>query len=117
MTTLKAIAKPHDKNANGKKLVFVTNNSTKSRKQYAKKFQNLGLEVSETGFLPFMRFLSFDHETFGEVYRHEFPLGLAKPIPDVDQGYSLKQHSCPVFNFSATYIHAIVLLSVLTYIA
>ncbi|KAK9084583.1 hypothetical protein Sjap_024994 [Stephania japonica] len=31
----------------GKKLVFVTNNSTKSRKQYAKKFQNLGLEVSE----------------------------------------------------------------------
>ncbi|KAG9448537.1 hypothetical protein H6P81_008502 [Aristolochia fimbriata] len=31
----------------GKKLVFVTNNSTKSRRQYAKKFQTLGLQVSE----------------------------------------------------------------------
>ncbi|WOL13634.1 hypothetical protein Cni_G22407 [Canna indica] len=31
----------------GKKLVFVTNNSTKSRKQYAKKFTSLGLDVSE----------------------------------------------------------------------
>lgn len=31
----------------GKKLFFVTNNSTKSRKQYAKKFSTLGLEVSE----------------------------------------------------------------------
>lgn len=31
----------------GKKLVFVTNNSTKSRKQYAKKFHSLGLAVSE----------------------------------------------------------------------
>eukprot|EP00262_Sarcandra_glabra_P002169 TRINITY_DN12432_c0_g1_i1.p1 TRINITY_DN12432_c0_g1~~TRINITY_DN12432_c0_g1_i1.p1 ORF type:complete len:307 (+),score=58.87 TRINITY_DN12432_c0_g1_i1:36-956(+) len=31
----------------GKKLVFVTNNSTKSRKQNAKKFQRLGLAVSE----------------------------------------------------------------------
>ncbi|KAK9096686.1 hypothetical protein Sjap_022183 [Stephania japonica] len=31
----------------GKKLVFVTNNSTKSRKQYAKKFRILGVEVSE----------------------------------------------------------------------
>ncbi|KAF8414283.1 hypothetical protein HHK36_002285 [Tetracentron sinense] len=31
----------------GKKLVFVTNNSTKSRKQYAQKFQSLGLAVSE----------------------------------------------------------------------
>nr|GMC47151.1 phosphoglycolate phosphatase 2 [Ipomoea batatas] len=31
----------------GKKLVFVTNNSTKSRKQYAKKFQSLGIPVSE----------------------------------------------------------------------
>ncbi|XP_073003708.1 phosphoglycolate phosphatase 2-like [Typha latifolia] len=31
----------------GKKLVFVTNNSTKSRKKYAKKFSMLGLEVSE----------------------------------------------------------------------
>ncbi|KAF7151485.1 hypothetical protein RHSIM_Rhsim02G0089800 [Rhododendron simsii] len=31
----------------GKKLVFVTNNSTKSRRQYAKKFQTLGIEVSE----------------------------------------------------------------------
>lgn len=31
----------------GKKLVFVTNNSTKSRRQYAKKFQSLGIEVSE----------------------------------------------------------------------
>ncbi|KAL7088453.1 hypothetical protein ACP275_13G128100 [Erythranthe tilingii] len=33
--------------AMGKKLVFVTNNSTKSRKQYAKKFQSLGISVSE----------------------------------------------------------------------
>ncbi|XP_058114881.1 phosphoglycolate phosphatase 2-like isoform X1 [Magnolia sinica] len=31
----------------GKKLVFVTNNSTKSRKSYAKKFQMLGVTVSE----------------------------------------------------------------------
>ncbi|EYU34873.1 hypothetical protein ABFS82_13G138300 [Erythranthe guttata] len=33
--------------AMGKKLVFVTNNSTKSRKQYAKKFRSLGISVSE----------------------------------------------------------------------
>ncbi|KAF4399439.1 hypothetical protein G4B88_022522 [Cannabis sativa] len=31
----------------GKKLVFVTNNSTKSRSQYAKKFQSLGISVSQ----------------------------------------------------------------------
>ncbi|XP_043688209.1 phosphoglycolate phosphatase 2-like [Telopea speciosissima] len=31
----------------GKKLVFVTNNATKSRKQYSKKFHSLGLAVSE----------------------------------------------------------------------
>lgn len=31
----------------GKKLVFVTNNSTKSRKQYANKFRSLGISVSE----------------------------------------------------------------------
>ncbi|KAF5195456.1 Phosphoglycolate phosphatase 1b protein [Thalictrum thalictroides] len=31
----------------GKRLVFVTNNSTKSRKQYGKKFETLGLTVSE----------------------------------------------------------------------
>ncbi|KAJ7946463.1 Phosphoglycolate phosphatase [Quillaja saponaria] len=31
----------------GKKLVFVTNNSTKSRRQYAKKFQSLGISVNE----------------------------------------------------------------------
>lgn len=31
----------------GKKLIFVTNNSTKSRKKYAKKFQMLGVAVSE----------------------------------------------------------------------
>ncbi|XP_050211922.1 phosphoglycolate phosphatase 2 [Mercurialis annua] len=31
----------------GKKLVFVTNNSSKSRKQYAKKFHSLGISVSE----------------------------------------------------------------------
>ncbi|KAK4793255.1 hypothetical protein SAY86_023690 [Trapa natans] len=31
----------------GKKLVFITNNSTKSRKQYWKKFRSLGIEVSE----------------------------------------------------------------------
>ncbi|KAL6863754.1 hypothetical protein ACP4OV_016657 [Aristida adscensionis] len=31
----------------GKKLVFVTNNSRKSRRQYSKKFRALGLEVTE----------------------------------------------------------------------
>lgn len=31
----------------GKRLVFVTNNSTKSRKQYGKKFESLGLTVNE----------------------------------------------------------------------
>ncbi|RZS20506.1 hypothetical protein BHM03_00053043 [Ensete ventricosum] len=31
----------------GKKLVFVTNNSTKSRKQYSRKFTSLGVDVSE----------------------------------------------------------------------
>uniref|UniRef100_A0A7C8ZIQ1 Phosphoglycolate phosphatase n=1 Tax=Opuntia streptacantha TaxID=393608 RepID=A0A7C8ZIQ1_OPUST len=31
----------------GKKLVFVTNNSTKSRRQYATKFHSLGISVSE----------------------------------------------------------------------
>ncbi|KAL3740979.1 hypothetical protein ACJRO7_022145 [Eucalyptus globulus] len=31
----------------GKKLVFVTNNSSKSRKEYAKKFSSLGISVSE----------------------------------------------------------------------
>lgn len=31
----------------GKKLVFVTNNSTKSRRQYARKFASLGLDVNE----------------------------------------------------------------------
>ncbi|CAH9136437.1 unnamed protein product [Cuscuta epithymum] len=31
----------------GKKLVFVTNNSTKSRKQFSKKFHTLGITVSE----------------------------------------------------------------------
>ncbi|KZV51248.1 phosphoglycolate phosphatase 2 [Dorcoceras hygrometricum] len=31
----------------GKKLVFVTNNSTKSRRQYAKKFNSLGISVTE----------------------------------------------------------------------
>ncbi|KAL5699951.1 hypothetical protein ACHQM5_025465 [Ranunculus cassubicifolius] len=33
--------------SNGKKIVFVTNNSQKSRKQYATKFLNLGLTVTE----------------------------------------------------------------------
>ncbi|KAK4371538.1 hypothetical protein RND71_011013 [Anisodus tanguticus] len=36
-----------DVNMQGKKLVFVTNNSTKSRKQYAKKFHSLGIPVNE----------------------------------------------------------------------
>ncbi|KAK8939702.1 Phosphoglycolate phosphatase 2 [Platanthera guangdongensis] len=31
----------------GKRLVFVTNNSTKSRRQYARKFTSLGLDVNE----------------------------------------------------------------------
>lgn len=33
----------------GKRLVFVTNNSTKSRKQYGRKFETLGLSVDEVG--------------------------------------------------------------------
>ena len=35
----------------GKKLIFVTNNSTKSRKGYLKKFQILGLNVSAVSWL------------------------------------------------------------------
>jgi phosphoglycolate phosphatase len=38
--------------AMGKRLVFVTNNSTKSRKQYAKKFDSLGLNVAEEEIFP-----------------------------------------------------------------
>nr|CAB3487468.1 unnamed protein product [Digitaria exilis] len=34
----------------GKRLVFVTNNSTKSRKQYGKKFETLGLNIDEVEF-------------------------------------------------------------------
>jgi phosphoglycolate phosphatase len=34
----------------GKKLVFVTNNSRKSRRQYSKKFKSLGLDVTEVVF-------------------------------------------------------------------
>ncbi|CAN6690320.1 unnamed protein product [Malus baccata var. baccata] len=37
----------HFLRSKGKKLVFVTNNSTKSRKQYADKFLSLGISVSE----------------------------------------------------------------------
>jgi phosphoglycolate phosphatase len=33
----------------GKRLVFVTNNSTKSRKQYGKKFETLGMSIDEVG--------------------------------------------------------------------
>ncbi|CAD6263238.1 unnamed protein product [Miscanthus lutarioriparius] len=33
--------------AQGKRLVFVTNNSTKSRKQYGKKFETLGMSIDE----------------------------------------------------------------------
>jgi hypothetical protein len=41
----------------GKRLVFVTNNSTKSRKQYGKKFETLGLSVDEV-----VGFFSYRHE-------------------------------------------------------
>ncbi|CAH9076495.1 unnamed protein product [Cuscuta europaea] len=37
----------HMLRSSGKKLVFVTNNSTKSRKQFSKKFHTLGIPVSE----------------------------------------------------------------------
>ncbi|CAH9108184.1 unnamed protein product [Cuscuta epithymum] len=37
----------HMLRSNGKKLVFVTNNSTKSRKLFSKKFHTLGIPVSE----------------------------------------------------------------------
>jgi len=39
--------RPSSSTATGKRLVFVTNNSTKSRKQYGKKFETLGLSVDE----------------------------------------------------------------------
>jgi hypothetical protein len=43
----------------GKRLVFVTNNSTKSRKQYGKKFETLGLSVSEVRSCFYGRSLEF----------------------------------------------------------
>lgn len=43
----------------GKKLAFVTNNSTKSRKQYADKFLGLGLSVSEVKIFFFKKFLDY----------------------------------------------------------
>ena len=49
----------------GKKLVFVTNNSTKSRRQYATKFHSLGISVSEV--LNFSFWFSF-FGWFGFVY-------------------------------------------------
>jgi ribonucleotide monophosphatase NagD (HAD superfamily) len=36
--------------------VFVTNNSTKSRKQYGKKFESLGLDVTEVSAAEFTVF-------------------------------------------------------------
>jgi phosphoglycolate phosphatase len=36
--------------------VFVTNNSTKSRKQYGKKFESLGLDVTEVSAAEFAVF-------------------------------------------------------------
>lgn len=44
----------------GKRLVFVTNNSTKSRKQYGKKFESLGLSVSEVEAYALMIFVHDD---------------------------------------------------------
>lgn len=41
----------------GKKLVFVTNNSTKSRKQYAHKFQSLGIPVTEVCYVKLPDFI------------------------------------------------------------
>lgn len=37
----------HGSFVQGKRFVFVTNNSRKSRKQYAKKFSKLGMEINE----------------------------------------------------------------------
>ncbi|PON57648.1 2-phosphoglycolate phosphatase [Parasponia andersonii] len=52
----------------GKKLVFVTNNSTKSRSQYAKKFQSLGISVTQDEIFS----SSFAAAMFLKV--HNFPL-------------------------------------------
>lgn len=50
-STLKSIFHPCFSFFQGKRLVFVTNNSTKSRKQYGKKFETLGLSVNEVDFV------------------------------------------------------------------
>jgi hypothetical protein len=41
--------------AHGKRVLFLTNNSTKSRRMYADKLQNLGLQVSEPASEPIER--------------------------------------------------------------
>lgn len=53
----------------GKKVVFMTNNSTKSRKQYRKKFEALGLSVGEEEIFPssfaaavYLKSIDFPHE-------------------------------------------------------
>ncbi|KAJ3111337.1 26S proteasome regulatory subunit 7 [Phlyctochytrium bullatum] len=45
---LEAVNKVIKSYAKGKRLVFVTNNSSKSRASYVKKFRSLGIEASET---------------------------------------------------------------------
>lgn len=52
-------------NSQGKKLYFVTNNSTKSRAGYLKKFTQLGLNVQPVGFwrVELMGLVIGEHET------------------------------------------------------
>eukprot|EP00244_Chara_vulgaris_P010673 TRINITY_DN498_c0_g1_i2.p1 TRINITY_DN498_c0_g1~~TRINITY_DN498_c0_g1_i2.p1 ORF type:complete len:387 (-),score=71.60 TRINITY_DN498_c0_g1_i2:345-1505(-) len=76
--------------AKGKRLVFVTNNSTKSRKQYGKKFSSLGLEVngeeifsSSFAAAAYLQSINFDKKVYviGEVgILEEFDLAGIKYI-------------------------------------
>eukprot|EP00958_Prasinococcus_capsulatus_P002778 scaffold237_cov421-Prasinococcus_capsulatus_cf.AAC.19 len=55
----------------GKRLIFVTNNSTKSRKQYLKKFLSLGLQVNEEEVFSssfaaaaYLKFINFEKKVY-----------------------------------------------------
>lgn len=52
----------------GKKIYFVTNNSTKSRKGYLKKFLSLGLTISPDGKLFMVVIIQFDFEFFQRFF-------------------------------------------------
>jgi 4-nitrophenyl phosphatase len=64
----------------GKKLVFVTNNSTKSRKDYAKKFEGLGIKVEE-------------NEVFGSSYASAIYISRVLKLPEDKQTVFLLSES------------------------